>query len=359
LFTSPRGTAPISFALVEGSLPAGLTLNSDGLVQGVPTAAGVFNLVVRVTDGAALSVEQAFTLRALEQVSAPDGLVAWWRGEADAMDAVGTNHGILTNGVTYAPGKVGQAFSLNGPGQAVVIPDAPALRLTSLTFEAWVSFDSLSGLQFIFAKPLGAGANNSYALSWAAGSFLGSVADAAGQNLSLFASFNPTLGRWYHVAYVFDDAFDVHAIYIDGALAASAVVTKSIAYDSQPALLGRDTEGGFPNYSFQGRIDEAAIYNRALSGAEIGSIHSAGPLGKSIRTIMPPLVLGVSRQGEVISISFDASSGRSYTVEYADALDADVWSPLTNITATGTNVVSFDSLANSPQRFYRVFTPDN
>jgi concanavalin A-like lectin/glucanase superfamily protein len=58
--------------------------------------------------------------------------------------------------------------------------------------------------------------------------------------------------------------------------------SKSPGYDSQPLLLGRDTDNGAPNFFLQGRIDEAAIYNRALSVWEIASIHGAGPAGKRI-----------------------------------------------------------------------------
>jgi len=39
------------------------------------------------------------------------GLVSWWRGEGDAKDSVGGNHGTLMGDATFAPGKAGQAFS--------------------------------------------------------------------------------------------------------------------------------------------------------------------------------------------------------------------------------------------------------
>jgi hypothetical protein len=57
-------------------------------------------------------------------------------------------------------------------------------------------------------------------------------------------------------------------------------VTTSIAYDTQPLLLGRDTKNGVPRFFLQGQIDEAAIYARALTGSEIASIYLAGPAGK-------------------------------------------------------------------------------
>src|SRR5262245_65255486 len=57
---------------------------------------------------------------------APTGLVSWWRGEGNATDAQGVNHGTLVGGVTFAPGQVGQAFSFDGTGR-VNVPDAPVL----------------------------------------------------------------------------------------------------------------------------------------------------------------------------------------------------------------------------------------
>jgi len=49
LFAS-GGTTPYNWSLLSGSLPAGLTLSSAGLISGTPTAAGVFNFTVQVTD---------------------------------------------------------------------------------------------------------------------------------------------------------------------------------------------------------------------------------------------------------------------------------------------------------------------
>src|SRR6185369_9410296 len=46
------GTTPYAWSIVSGSgsLPAGLTLSSAGVVSGTPTAAGTSNFTVKVTD---------------------------------------------------------------------------------------------------------------------------------------------------------------------------------------------------------------------------------------------------------------------------------------------------------------------
>ncbi|MFV0461070.1 MAG: putative Ig domain-containing protein, partial [Actinomycetales bacterium] len=48
--SSDSGTAPYTFAVTGGSLPAGLSLTSDGTLAGTPTAAGSFPFTVTATD---------------------------------------------------------------------------------------------------------------------------------------------------------------------------------------------------------------------------------------------------------------------------------------------------------------------
>jgi hypothetical protein len=48
--TPSGGTAPYTFVVSAGALPAGLTLTPAGLLSGTPTASGVVNFTIRVTD---------------------------------------------------------------------------------------------------------------------------------------------------------------------------------------------------------------------------------------------------------------------------------------------------------------------
>ncbi|PPU58862.1 hemagglutinin [Xanthomonas codiaei] len=57
------GTAPYTYAITAGALPAGLTLSSSGVLSGTPTASGAFNFTVTATDsGAPTSGNRAYTL---------------------------------------------------------------------------------------------------------------------------------------------------------------------------------------------------------------------------------------------------------------------------------------------------------
>ncbi len=49
--TASGGTSPYSYAITAGTLPAGLTLSSGGVLSGTPTASGTFNVTITATDG--------------------------------------------------------------------------------------------------------------------------------------------------------------------------------------------------------------------------------------------------------------------------------------------------------------------
>jgi uncharacterized protein (TIGR03437 family) len=59
------GVAPVAYTILSGTLPAGLTLGSNGVISGTPTAAGSFPIVIRATDAASATSQLAATLRIL------------------------------------------------------------------------------------------------------------------------------------------------------------------------------------------------------------------------------------------------------------------------------------------------------
>lgn len=60
--TASGGTAPYTYTLSAGSLPAGLTLASNGTLSGTATAEGSFTVTVRATDAGNFTGDQAYSL---------------------------------------------------------------------------------------------------------------------------------------------------------------------------------------------------------------------------------------------------------------------------------------------------------
>jgi len=309
-----RGSAPVTFAVIGGALPPGLNLSSAGLVNGIPTTPGGFNFTITATDAASLSSSQAFSLQAYAPIPPPPGLVSWWRASTNAFDSAGTNDGVLRNGAAFATGKVGQAFALDGISQSVDITDAPSLRPASVTLETWALFNA-TGTRVIMGKPLGAANLDSYQIYLNGGELGAFISDTAGTGPALSVPFSPAIGSWYHVAYTFDDASKQQALYLNGSQVASGVANKTIAYDTQPVLLGRDTENGSPNFFFAGRLDESSIYNRALGSNEVAALFNAGPAGKTAvgPAFATPPVLPVAVVGQSYTQALALARGTSVT----------------------------------------------
>jgi phosphodiesterase/alkaline phosphatase D-like protein len=68
-FTATGGAAPRVWSISAGTLPAGMSLSSNGVLSGTPTAAGTYTFTVKVTDAAPTEVTQVITL----VISEPSG----------------------------------------------------------------------------------------------------------------------------------------------------------------------------------------------------------------------------------------------------------------------------------------------
>ena len=105
-----------------------------------------------------ICVLSAFRGWSADCVSPPAGLVGWWPGEGTATDIAGTNNGVLLSGATFAPGKVGLAFSLDGTNDVVEIPSSPELSFgpnATMTVELWVYRTTGNATVHILGKRVG------------------------------------------------------------------------------------------------------------------------------------------------------------------------------------------------------------
>ncbi|MCA9131477.1 MAG: hypothetical protein KDB22_30570, partial [Planctomycetales bacterium] len=79
----------------------------------------------------------------------PEDVAGWWTGDNTTNDFGGTNNGTLMNGATYAPGKVGTAFSFDGVDDILTIAHSASLNATTaVSLSAWVKPTLASGNTF-------------------------------------------------------------------------------------------------------------------------------------------------------------------------------------------------------------------
>ena len=86
-----------------------------------------------------------------------------------------------------------------------------------------------------------------------------------------YGSTIPT-GAWRHIACTYDSDGAVR-VYVEGALThTSSVIGGAVENSGAPLLIGRRTGGA----AFDGRIDEAGVWERALSAAELQDVRTNG-----------------------------------------------------------------------------------
>ena len=233
-------------------------------------------------------------------VTAPSGLVGWWRGEGNANDSAGANNGSLSpSGASYANGEVGQGFSFDGTNGFAQIPDSATLKPANVTVEAWVWLDpshpaGQGGEQIVFKKNTWSAWFEGYSLlkvtidngDGTSSDRFQFCVSRYGDQVAINSQTIAQRGVWYHVAATYDGNQSV--LYINGVAEASATPGFALDYDTTPVYIG--TSGTWAPYlsMFAGIIDEASIYNRALSPNEIRSIYLAGSFGKCPLGPPPP-----------------------------------------------------------------------
>ena len=216
---------------------------------------------------------------------APSGLVGWWRGDGNALDSVGTNHGVWTGAAAYAPGQAGQAFSFNGSGSVVQIPDSPALDFDpngAFTVELWTYYNANIQSYYLLTKESYYWPGNSpqpyVSLQYQLGinAYGGGIYFLTLQHEVATQTPLPP-NAWSHLAATCDGS--TLCLYLNGQLVATAPGSLG-ASNNGPLTLGGTLPVGSP--SFGGALSEISLYQRALSAGEIQSIYAAGSAGKCL-----------------------------------------------------------------------------
>lgn len=199
-----------------------------------------------------------------------------WRGEDNAQDSIGTNHGVLQDGTTFAPGKSGQAFSFDGVDDSVVVPHSAVLSpSTAVTIAAWINPSTMGHGRTIAQKRNGG--DDSYVLE----TTHAPDGPANGLQWGIWTDGDPYFiqtsagviqpGVWSHVVATFDGA--AMKIFVDGVAVPTTpdpqfpLPLNVIDPVSDPFVIGRNVVD--PSLAWHGLLDEIEYHRRALSPAEI------------------------------------------------------------------------------------------
>jgi len=204
----------------------------------------------------------------------------------------------------WTSGQLGGALQFGGPssGQSVSVANF-AMPTTSMTLTAWVWANTLPRWATIAANWNGAWGAFNYATFGGDPNMSLYVADAyvqGGINIDYgYSSTSLSLNQWHFVAFVANSANGTVTFMQDGALAGSFGYRGQLLASSSQLNLGddpSDTATGQGNWD--GKIDDLAIWTRALSTSELTSIYNAGLAGQSLQTLIPePSALALGSAG--------------------------------------------------------------
>ena len=179
----------------------------------------------------------------------------------------GANHGTVNGAMTNSDATRGNVLEFDGTNDNVEITGlmgSPA----DVTLAAWVNLDS--------------GASDGEIIS--IGDYVAIRADeSGGEGVQAFFYDGSTWHNldsgtyisgtgWHHVAYIFDDTSNTQTLYIDGIVVATGSRTESITYSGQGSNTFIGQHGNATSYNFDGKIDDARIFDRVLTTSEIQSL---------------------------------------------------------------------------------------
>jgi RHS repeat-associated protein len=178
-----------------------------------------------------------------------------------------------------------KSVDLNGSTQYASVPGATMGTVSGTwTVEAWVRPDTTAGTMGI------AGSRNvtgGMSIELVGGTKIhGVIGDGTNQiTTTADADFTYTAGSWYYIVYVVTP--NSYTVYADGRVVGGGwfnTATPVLANSTHNFYIGQYGGGG-SQYFWNGRIDEVAAYNSALSGSDVFAHYRAGRAIATVDTV--------------------------------------------------------------------------
>lgn len=197
--------------------------------------------------------------------------------------------------MTFAAGKVGQAFRFDGVDDKIMIANEAAFDFTTqVSTDAWVFISSGDGnYQSVVNKGYYSGGPFELRMTREVDPFP-ALLGCLGEHVIFFAVTTTnglqnagaciTKGVWHHVAGIYDGT--AVRVYLDGQIALSPNGTPGEVAHSGTLIqnnlsISIGWNGAFGEV-WSGLIDEVEIFNRALDATEIQALFNAGSAGKCL-----------------------------------------------------------------------------
>ncbi len=250
------------------------------------------------------------------------GLVGYWPTDessgATTADASGNgNTGTLTNTPSRLSGAsceyTGCLGFASASSQYVSVPNAAELSPEAgssgaMTISAWVYLTTQAASNYIVSKT--SGSTYEYALGVSSGG-VPTLNVWTGGTTSVCTATGAAIGTgvWAHIVGTFSKSTAQCLVYVNGAQGIAAAVSGTVALPAIPpnVLIGSRQDGAGNNY-FNGRVDDARIYNRALLSSEVSTLYSStNPPGANAASVTASVTVGAGQSVTVTVVVYGNS----------------------------------------------------
>ncbi|MBN1515658.1 hypothetical protein JXA32_03710 [Candidatus Sumerlaeota bacterium] len=199
------------------------------------------------------------------------GKVSHYQFEGNVLDSFGSyNTGIPFGNPAYVEGKTGQAIDLDGENDCVALPSNLG-DVEQFTFAAWINWDGGADNQRLLDFSLGRLFGMYLTPKSQDGTMRFAIATSSWNNEQTLKTAPPAEGEWTHVAVTLQG--ETGKLYVNGALA-DTNTTMTIERTGVSTVNNYIGRGQHPaNPYFNGQVDEARIFNYALSDEQIAALY--------------------------------------------------------------------------------------
>lgn len=210
------------------------------------------------------------------------GLIGNWKlddnaGSVARDSSPNANHGALFNGVTWTTGRnAGGSLHTLATNQHIRIPNSTSLNTvtTAMTTTAWIrpTAPTTNFFQGIITRQFGTSAADQWYLNLTGGKPTFSINTINGVR-SVTAPAIVTANTWVHLAGTYDGT--TIRLYVNGTEVATAAATGALRTATTPLIIGgnqNDTATNAAQEQFRGTIDDATLFNRALTATEVQAL---------------------------------------------------------------------------------------
>lgn len=182
------------------------------------------------------------------------------------------NHGTINGATSVAKGRHGTALSFDALDDYIDCGNDNSLTPDNdFTLMAWIKGKGTELYLSIISK--GGYLNGGYQMFLQAGTLRGSIGDDNISHNSGSADLRDS--KWHHVALTFLYVSAVISFYVDGEPKNTRTSLTKVLSSAEKLTIGRSAAGGTAQY-FDGLIDMAGVYTKALSTNEIKRLYETG-----------------------------------------------------------------------------------